>query len=126
MKYRGVELKLGDEYQSELCIGIEYDPEQLLGDEVLDLVHSKLNNFRKDYYYFESVLSNYILLRNHERFTFDEEGVNNLKEVYDLLNPISQIDVYIDINTDDWFESDGETYNSDSIDWEDFIENLEY
>lgn len=124
MKYRGVELKVGDYSQSELCIGIEYTTSSTTLQEVLNLIFEKFADFSMNNYYFEDVLPNYTLLRNHVKFTFDEIGIENLKFVYDLLQDIPQIDVCVEITADDWFEIDAETYNSDSVDWDNFIKNL--
>ena len=42
MKYRGVELKVGNEFESELCIGIEYDDTKLTQDKVIKMIRNQI------------------------------------------------------------------------------------
>jgi len=129
MKYKGVELKVGNEFESELCIGIEYDNTKVSQDSVIKMIWSQIKNDNEDVvksFAIEPVLDNYILVHNYEFLELNHPDlIENLKFIYDMLAKIKDVTVMIDIHTDDWFGED-EQYNNDTVDWDEFLCNLEY
>lgn len=136
MKYRGVELKVGNEFESEICIGIEYDNTKLTQDKVIKMIRKQIANLNKrdgkcvvEEFNIEPVLDDYILVRNYKFFSLDnsvENVLHNLKWVYTSMNELNNVKVVIDVHTDDWFEIDDKEYNTDFVNWEDFEKNIQY
>lgn len=127
MKYRGVELKVGNEFESEICIGIEYDNTKLTQDKVIKMIRKQISNVGDDFT-IEPVLEDYILVRNYKFFALDNtpaQFIMNLQFALATMNELKDVKVVIDVHTDDWFEIDGEEYNTDYVDWDNFVKNLE-
>lgn len=127
MKYRGVELKVGNEFESEICIGIEYDYTKITQDKVIKMIRKHIPNIGDDFT-IEPVLEDYILVRNYKFFALDNapaQLIMNLQFAYATMNELKDVKAVIDVHTDDWFKIDGEEYNTDYVDWKEFIENLE-
>lgn len=84
------------------------------------------NYYFESGFYIEPVTDDYMLVRNFKDFTFDEQGINKLKETYYTLNQIKNIKVRVDICTHDWMIINGKECNNDCVKWDEFIGKLEY
>lgn len=126
MRYRGIELKQGNGYCSELSIGIMHKCDTERREKNL------VNKIKRELgciynrYYVDTVLDDYMLVRGYKDFTFDESGIENLKRVYDIISQIKNIDVHMDVITDDWMIINGKECNNDCVKWDCFIGNLEW
>lgn len=125
MKYKGVELKSGDQYESELCVSVYGGEGADLEDEyeILETEFAGMKNVQV-----EQPLEELILVRCWD-ITFDQDGLDLLKSLYNMtkLNLDGhELEVEIDIHMDEWIEENGKSFNTDSCSYEEFLTHLEY
>jgi hypothetical protein len=133
MKYKNIELKSGNDSETELLCSVEFNnPEESeiiidnLVDEILNLFHGFGNEI-----HIEAVTDEIINVRCWD-ITFDQSGVDLLKRIYDkLINAdFNTIDtkVLIGIHVDEeWFIGEnGDEYNEDVVSLEEFLSNIEF
>lgn len=135
MKYKNIELKVGEDSEAELSCSIEFNglterDDELL-DDITDMIIGLFNDFESNVYV-EQYTENLIGVRCTD-ITFDQTGVKLLTEIYHKLQNVTFCDlepiVFIDVNIDseEWFErEDGSEYNVDNVTLEEFLENIEY
>lgn len=132
MKYRGIELKSGDQYENELCVGIELnedaDMEELI-DSILEEIPRELD--KKDQgenFVLEDVLDDFLQVRNWN-ITFDDSGLKLLKQIHDEVKTrfSSYGNVVVSVHLDEWFEHEnGNECNNDEVEWDEFVKHLEH
>lgn len=127
MRYNGIELKQGNGFTSELSIGITHkcDTERKETNLVNKIKKTLDENPPRIKFYVDTVLEDYMLIRGYKDFTFDEQGIENLKQVYDLVSQIKNVDIRVDIITDDWMIINGKECNNDCVKWDEFTGKLE-
>lgn len=124
MKFKGLELKNGSEFENELCIGVQLSKESNM-ENLIDLIKEDAVMIELGIW-MEDVMDDYLLVRNNN-ITFDQSGIDLLKLMYDRVIFITPSDtVLVDAHLNEFIEfEDGETYNNFEGIWGEFIENLE-
>lgn len=132
MKYKGINLLEARDREDQLLCGVEFknpNEDNELSDAILGSISESFNGYKhEEKMYIEQVLEDFICVSCYE-ITFTKEGIEVLKEVYDILSNLSP-DIVVTVNVhvdEEWFKrEDGTEYNEDMVSWEEFVENLEY
>lgn len=136
MKFKGIELRAGNDSEAELLVNIEvtrefYDDDEL--DDFLDEVEEKIADAFEDYpedVYIECVTDDLLQVRCDE-ITFDMNGVVLLTDIHRVVNGLNLEDVIVGIGVhvdgEEWFKREnGTEYNEDVVSLEEFLDNVKY
>jgi hypothetical protein len=134
MKYKNIELLVGEDGEAELSCSIEFDninDDWDLTDDLTNELIELFDNFESSID-IEQYATNLIGIRCIG-IGFNKAGVELLTKIYNKLSTadfsVNNSKVLIDVNIDneEWFKrEDGSEYNVDSVTLEEFLANVEY
>ena len=132
MKYKGIELKEGQDSEAELLVDVEVTEEACGEQDMEELEESILEVFEgyPEEVYTEIVYDNILEVRC-DAITFDVNGVVLLTDicrmVLMLLPGDVKVGVAVHVDGEEWFvRDDGTTYNEDVVTLDEFLDNIEY
>lgn len=136
MKFKGIELRTGNDSEAELLVNVEitrefYDDDEL--DDFLDEVEEKIIDAFEEYpedVYVECVADDLVQVRCDE-ITFDMNGVVLLTDIHRVVSGLNLEDtivcIGVHVDGEEWFKrEDGTEYNEDMVSLEEFLDNVEY
>lgn len=131
MKYKGIELVPNSE--AELLVNVDISNSEFEDiDEAIDAISDVLSDYEftsvTDADIYMEEISDTKLQVRCDGICFDIDGINLLKEIYELMCANDTLKVYIGIHVDleEWFKDEnGHEYNEDVAEtWEEFMKNL--
>lgn len=132
MKYKGI--KLVPDTEAELLVNVDISNSEFRDiDEAIDTIGDVLSDYEFTSVpdadvYMEEISDTELQLRCYE-IGFTVDGINLLKEIYELMyaNNTLKVSIGIHVDAEEWFKDEnGHEYNEDVAEtWEEFMTNLE-
>lgn len=136
MKFKGIELRAGQDSEAEVLVNVQllksFDDENEM-EEYIEEMEENIFRLFENYPEDVSVEAVYddLLQVKCEAITFDRNGVGLLTDIHQVVSTanLENVDVTIGIHVDgdNWFKrEDGSEYNEEVVSLEKFLENVEY
>lgn len=136
MKFKGIELREGNDSEAELLVNVEstktfndtYEAEEYM-EELEDSILYAIEDLDINLY-LEEVDDNLIQVRSND-ITFDQQGVDKIVSIYKALqtSELEDVNITIGVHVDgeEWFKRvDGSEYNEDVVSLDEFLANIKY
>lgn len=132
MKYK--DIKLVPDTEAELLVNVDISNSEYEDiDEAIDTISDVLSDYEftsvpNTDVYMEEISDTELQVRCDD-IDFTIDGINLLKEIYELMcaNHTLKVSIGIHVDAEEWFKDEnGHEYNEDiAKTWEEFMENLE-